>query len=237
MKKNMFTLLIAVILFAFSSCHKISGNGPVITKNFGDSGFTSVYSRLDGDVYYTQGSTYSIEIHAQANIMDQIETHVVNGELRIEYHKFTVLGHHDRVTAYITSPSIDGLGVNGSGNLFALQPIQSTNMSLKVNGSGNVNLVSYTGTSMSADISGSGQISVNGGQVNNENLNISGSGTIDLLNLSSMNTTTHTSGSGNTTVNVSNSLDVHISGSGDVYYTGNPIVNSSISGSGKVHHL
>ena len=237
MKKNMLTLLFAVLLFTLQSCHKISGNGPVIANNYNFQGFTSIYSGLDGDVYYTQDSVYKIEVHAQSNIMNVIEVNVVNGELQLAYQKFTALGQHDRVIVYISAPSIEGLGVNGSGNLYALQPVSSANMNLKVNGSGDVNIFSYTGTNLSANISGSGRIAISGGTVNSEDLHISGSGTLDLLNISAFDVTTHTSGSGNMTVHAVNTLNVRISGSGDVYYTGNPAVYSSISGSGTLSHI
>ena len=237
MKKNMLTLLFATLMLAFSSCNKISGDGPIITKTLNYTDFTSINSGLDGDVYYTQDNVYKVEIHAQSNIMNIIQTNVVNGELQLAFEKFRNIGSHDRVSVYISAPFVNGLGINGTGNLYALQPINSANINLKVNGSGLVNLRGYTGTLLSGNISGSGQITVSGGSVNSEDLHISGSGTIDLLNISSLDVTTHTSGSGSTSVNASDMLNVHISGSGDVYYTGNPSVNSSISGSGKLHHI
>jgi len=237
MKKNILVAVAAVAFVSFQSCNKTKGDGPSITKNYALTGFSSVDAGLDGEVYYTQDSVYKVEIYAQSNIHDQIETPIVGGELRLQFKKFLKVGKHNRIITYIHSPNITALRINGSGSMFVNQPILSGNMSLKVNGSGSINVVSYTGTTLSADISGSGRITVNGGTVGNSNLQISGSGDIDMLNIEAGSVTTNTSGSGNTTVKVVNALDVRISGSGNVYYRGNPSVNANISGSGKVSRI
>jgi hypothetical protein len=235
MKKNIIIAAAALSSFAFQSCHKTSGDGPSVTKDYNLSGFTSIDAGLEGDVYYTQSSTYKVEIYAQTNVHELIETPIVDGELHLQFKKFSKLGRHDRVVVYISAPSVNGLGVNGSGHLRVTQPMNSANV--KVNGSGDINIASYTGDYLSANISGSGHINVNGGTARSTDLHISGSGDIDMLNLDAESVKTNTSGSGNTTVSASKYLDVRISGSGDVYYRGNPSVNASISGSGKVSHI
>jgi hypothetical protein len=236
MKKYIITFTLAAVAFTFQACHKVSGDGPAITRSYSQTGFKSINTGIDGDLYYTQDSVYKVEIHAQSNILDQIETKVVDGELQIEFEKFKNIGHHDRISIYVSSPDISGLGVNGSGTLYALQGVRSGSMNLKVNGSGNITITKYTGIALSADISGSGGINVNGGEVKTENLHISGSGNMDLQGLIADNVTTNTSGSGNMTVYASKTLNAHISGSGNVFYMGYPVVFLNISGSGSVSH-
>jgi len=235
MKKNILVAL-SVAVFALPSCRKIKGDGPSITKTYSVSGFTAIDAGIDAEVYYTQDNNYKLEISGQSNIVDKIETPVENGQLRLQFRKFSSLGFHNRIVVHISSPSVNGLSVNGSGALYANQPVSSGNINLKVNGSGNIYMSSYTGNDLTANISGSGRIAVNGGNVKTEDTHISGSGDMDLLNIAAQNVTVHTSGSGNTSVNASNTLDIHISGSGNVYYKGTPSVNTSISGSGKVSH-
>jgi hypothetical protein len=236
MKKSIVAVLSVAAVLGFQSCRKISGNGPSITKTYSLSGFTAVNTGIDGDVYFTQDSVYKVEIYGQSNILDRLETPIVNGELRLEFRKYAHLGNHERVVAYISGPSMNGLTVNGSGSLSVNQSTTGTRLNLRVSGSGSINVASYTGNELIADISGSGRINVNGGNVNNENLHISGSGDMNLLGIVTKNATTSTSGSGNISLYVTSSLDVRISGSGDVYYVGNPSVSASISGSGKVTH-
>lgn len=237
MKKNIFAIIAVIVTLTTQSCRKVSGSGPVISRAYNETGFTSVNVGIDGDIYYTQDSVYKLEIHGQSNILDKIETKIVDGELQIQFTKFDNVWRHDRISVYVSCPNIYGLGINGPGKLYALQPITSTNMRLKVNGSGNITVSKYTGTSLSADVTGSGDIQVNGGKVKTEDLRISGSGKINLLGIVADDVTTNTSGSGDISVNATNTLNVRISGSGDVYYTGSPAVSSSISGSGKLKHL
>ena len=228
--------LLAAAALSTTSCRRTAGDGPSITKTYSLSGFTSINSGIDGDVYYTQDSVYKVEIYGQSNILDKIETPVENGELRLQFRKFEHIGWHNRLVARISAPSLSGLAVNGSGNVYANQQVTPTSMALKVNGSGNVTMAGYTGTDFSANINGSGRIIVNGGKVQTANVRISGSGDVDIAGMQAENATVNTSGSGNVSLWATNTLDVRISGSGDVYYSGNPIVTTSISGSGKVRH-
>lgn len=237
MKKTVLVALAAVAVVSFQSCRKTIGSGPSVTKTYSVTGFSSIDAGIDGDVYYTQDSNYKVEIYAQSDVQDVIETPVVGGELRLQFKKFANLRRHGKVVVYVSSPNITGLGVNGSGNVYASAPISSTSIALKVNGSGNLSVTSYTGTSLTANISGSGRIAVNGGSVRTSELRTSGSGDMDLLGMMAEDVTIHTSGSGNTSVSASNSLDVNISGSGSVYYRGNPSVYTVISGSGRVSRM
>jgi len=237
MKKNMLIAIISIIAVIFQSCNKINGVGPVVSKSYNLSGFTSIDAGIDADVYYTQDSFYSVEIQAQQNVLDIIETPIAGGELHIQFEKYKNIWKHDRITVYITAPAMSCLGINGSGNIIANKPISSTYMMLSINGSGNINVASYTGQTLTGKISGSGNLNVRGGSVSNEALRISGSGNMDLLGISAKSVSAEISGSGSATVTVSDNLDVRISGSGSVYYAGNPSVHTEVSGSGKVRKM
>lgn len=234
MKKAILFLSAAVLAFSIQSCRKIKGDGPVVTETRNVQGFTSINAGIDGMVYFTPGNEYKVEIHAQKNIIDAMDTRVSGGELKIEFDYRKHLGIHDRIDVYITAPNITGLTINGSGDLQVMQPFQPQNLNLKISGSGSINIPDLQTSYLYAKISGSGDMAVGNGTADNEKVDISGSGNVDLLNLAGRSAEIHTSGSGTTKVNVSESLDVHISGSGDVYYLGHPEITADISGSGKV---
>lgn len=236
MKQIILSLLSVALVSGITSCHKIVGEGPTITQSFNITGFNGVYAGIDGDVYFTQDSVYKVEIVGQSNIISQVETKVENGILNMSFRPLANIGRHDRLRAYISAPAAYNLGINGSGSLKVLQPLISSDLILKVNGSGDVYVSQLSGGNLYGTISGSGNMSVGGGQVRYESLQISGSGSIDMLNILTRQCDTRTSGSGTTKVNVSDELNVNISGSGDVYYLGNPVIHSDISGSGKVIH-
>ncbi len=237
MKKIMLAALILLISFLFQSCHKISGDGPVVTKTYTVSDFTGITSDIDADIYYTQDNFYKIEIEAQQNIQDIMYLPVVNGELRIQFERYKNVWSHSRIIVRITAPSISSLGINGSGNLWSQQPITTNNMNVKLTGSGMINVSQISTQTLTVNISGSGTITTNGGTANGISTRISGSGSIDLLGVVAKSVSTETSGSGTTKIYATDHLNVNISGSGDVFYMGNPAVDTKISGSGHVSHL
>jgi len=211
------------------------GEGPVVTETRPVGNFSSIRFAVSGDLYFTQSATNKLEISAQQNILNVIEARIDNGELVIYFKDNVNIKSHDPIVVNVSGPMVNGLVINGSGNIHA-DSTNTDNMNLTLSGSGNIVLSKLIATSLSADISGSGNINVTDGTVNNEHLNISGSGGIDVRHLSAQDAITVTSGSGEMHVNASKTLEVNISGSGSVYYSGTPIVNTHISGSGKVVH-
>lgn len=231
-----------IILFVFSllaiavlpSCHKVSGSGPVVTETRNISGFSEIRSEFSGEIYITPGNSYSVTIDAQQNIIDVIETVLNDGILTLRVKSNTVIRPDSRVIVRITTPHITGLHVNGSGNMTVTDNLGTSDLYLKVSGSGNIYLPGLTCSSVYANISGSGEIDINNGEVATEEIDISGSGSMDFSNLLAASSDIEIAGSGDARVYVSNKLKVRISGSGTVYYRGTPSIDVSISGSGKL---
>jgi len=216
------------------SCEKISGQGPVVTEVRTISNFTGLNSAIEGDVYVYQDSVFKVELLAQQNILNAIETSVDDGVLNIAFKSGIRIGSHDRVKVYITMPTINNLTLSGSGMLSALQPIESDNIELKIDGSGYMALSSVISNKVSGAIDGSGNITVSDGAADNEQLHINGSGLLDFVGINAQNADVSVNGSGAAKVNVQRMLHVLIAGSGLVYYTGTAQVNTDVSGSGKV---
>lgn len=233
--KKLFVLLTGLFLIALlPSCRKVSGDGPVVTEVRNISGFRDIKSEFSGDIYIIPGSSYGVQIEAQQNIIDVIETVLSDGMLTLRVKSNTVIRPDSRVRVYITSPDVRGLIVSGSGNMLVQQPLTTPDLYLKVNGSGNISLLSLNAGSLDANISGSGELNINGGTVAEESLDIGGSGSIDFSNLTATDATVKITGSGNARVQATGKLKVRISGSGSVYYRGTPTIDVSITGSGKL---
>lgn len=224
----------ALLSLFFVSCKKISGNGPVVSQNRSTGTFTAIEASVGGEVVYTPGPVTQVTIQAQQNILDIIDTRVVNGELRIEFESGKIVGRHDDIRVTVSGPDVTGLTVTGSGNLLVAQPWQPQQAALSVNGSGAITVASLQTGSLNSKISGSGRITVGGGTAATAFADISGSGDIDHLNLSARTAGVRISGSGTAKLDVSEALDATISGSGNVYYKGNPRITTHVSGSGKV---
>lgn len=232
--KQFFLILLAISALSFQSCKKIKGDGPVVTEYRNVSNFRSVNNSIDGDLHFTPGNSYNVEIRAQQNILDIIEARTSNGELKIRYDGNYNIGRHDRIDIYVTCPSPNGFTISGSGNIDVTRALDVSDMRLRIAGSGAINLNELVANDINASISGSGDINVSAGKANTASYQIDGSGSIDLLDVVVKDVMTTTRGSGNTRVHATDNLDVNISGSGDVIYKGNPHINTRISGSGNV---
>ncbi|MBL7712503.1 MAG: DUF2807 domain-containing protein [Chitinophagaceae bacterium] len=234
MNKQIFTMAGIVIGLCFSSCSKIKGDGPVITESRAVKGFSRIRAAMSGDIYVRQDSVYKVEIHAQKNIIDVLNTNVNDGQLKIDFDHNKRIGNHDRIEIFISCPNVEGLSVSGSGNITAMNKLTPSAIDLNVSGSGTLSVAELSTGSIDASISGSGDIVVLNGQAAYVNTDISGSGYLDLMGVAATAANTRISGSGDTKVNVSDELSVKISGSGDVYYRGRPRITTNISGSGKL---
>jgi hypothetical protein len=228
------TLLVSI---GFTSCEKIKGKGDVVTETRWETNFTSISLAMQGTVYFTQDSNYSIQINAQQNVIDRIITEMDGATLKIKLKNNVHLGSHEPIRFYITAPSLNHLTISGSGDVYVENTWTGSSLSAHISGSGNINVANMDAGRFQPSISGSGSITVLGGIATQADLTISGSGKIEMHHAVSTNVYTSTSGSGDSYVQATDLLDVTISGSGNVYYLGNPLINSHISGSGNIRHL
>jgi hypothetical protein len=234
MKKSVLVLFAAAI-FILPSCRKVVGDGPLVTETRSTGNFTGVASGISGKVYITIGPVMKVDVTGQQNILNILNTHVVNGILKIDFKNDVRIKSHEEIVAHITMPALDYLRLSGSGNMDVQGDVVTNNLDINVSGSGNIAVEqAAVDNKINATVSGSGNIKVMDGSAKKIDLTISGSGGIEMPDVPSENATTHTSGSGIMKINVIKTLESSISGSGSVYYYGNPVISAHISGSGKL---
>jgi hypothetical protein len=184
-----------------------------------------------GDVILTQGSTQSIELEGQQNILDNIKREVRDGVWHIYFDKN--VREAKPVTVRITLPHLEEVGLSGSGSVKSTNHFRNLNeLDINVAGSGEI-MLDYDASSTDLHLSGSGQIHLNGIS-KSLSVSISGSGDVMASDLKTEDCDVTISGSGDASVNASRELDTHISGSGDVRYSGSASVDAHISGTGEV---
>ena len=237
-KKSIIMLAAAASLFMFSACRKITGEGPVVSEIRGITGFSGVSTGIAGRVNYTIAPEYKVELIAQRNILDVLETSVIGGHLLIKVKNGINIRNDEDIVANISAPAAGYLHVSGPGTLKVNGAIVSNSLDLGISGSGDIftGNINITGK-IDANISGSGNIYVKNGIAGEETLRISGSGKIKMDSVDAKKASITISGSGSMYLNISQILEATISGSGSVFYQGNAQVNTHISGSGKVIRL
>ena len=231
------SILAAGILFMLSSCEKVVGVGDLVTETRTTGNFSGIETQISGEVFYVQGNEYKVELTAQQNILNVMETPIINNRLVIRFKNDVRVRSHEQITVKVTAPSISNIVLAGSGNVSVSNPLAGNFLSFNLSGSGNMTLPAITSSHLEATISGSGNISFGAGTANTEEIKISGSGNIDAQNILSKSAITSTSGSGTIKLNASETLNVTISGSGSVFYSGNPFITTNITGSGSVIRL
>lgn len=190
----------------------LSGQGATIsrTRTITDA-FKSINSFIFADIHITQGAKEDIRLEGQQNIIDQITTEVVNGELRFTLDRCVSIGQ--AVKIYITIPEIEGLTLLGVGDIIAQNDFDLTDLDIVLTGTGDFRLK---------------------GSSNNLDILLTGVGDVKAFELISDVCDVNISGVGDAEVSVNNELDVTISGTGNLFYKGNPTITSNITGSGEV---
>ena len=235
MKKFLVLVVLAAGILIFPSCEKVVGEGPLVTQTRTVGNFSGVSSEMSGKVNFTIAPEYKVEITAQQNILDVLNTNVVNGVLHIDFKDNVRVRQHEDLLINITAPYADYFRLSGSGNMNVQGDVAANNLKVTLSGSGDIAVQNAViADKIDTDISGSGNISIANGSAANENVDISGSGKVEMAGVDAQNAVTHTSGSGDVRLALSKNLDAHITGSGSVYYHGNPIISTHISGSGRV---
>jgi putative autotransporter adhesin-like protein len=236
MKKLMISLFMLISIGSFAQPWKnISGDGNVKKETRSVSGFTSLSTHGAIDVQISYGNSNTIEVQADENLLQYIETTVEDGKLTIKSQKNVNLKTRSKIVVSVSMTKINGLQLSGSGNINGTGDFTADDKTnIMVSGSGNIKLSSGNFKEMGLSISGSGNIDLNNGTADNITLSISGSGNIDCSGITSNNVDAKISGSGNVRVNANKSIDAIISGSGNVYYKGTATnITTKIAGSGK----
>ena len=193
----------------------ITGQGEIVKKKLYVDNFHSLGLGINATVYLTQGSSHSVEIEAQQNIIDNLELEVENGSWNIEGKKR--IKDYKAVVIHITMPTVKALSIGGSGKILGKSDFKNLE-ELKVS------------------IGGSGEVSL-AGSATTTSISIAGSGKVDVRQLGSASSKVSIAGSGDAFVDVKDKLTVSIAGSGSVFYNGKPSVKTSVAGSGKVESL
>jgi len=207
----MIRLVACVMLLA--GCNVLNaepGNGKAAKQTRQVSGFTAVElsGALVADI--TLGSTTSVEVTGDENLLPLLVTEVKDGRLLVH-------------TTKSVRPKLE-LAVH-----IVLPALQAVEMS----GSCKAKLAQVTGDKLALELSGSSALEASG-TVRELSVEMSGSGEVHAAGLAAEAVKVGVSGSGTVEVAAASTLDVHVSGSATVLYHGHPKVTKSVSGSATI---
>ena len=223
---------LVVLLLLLSGCRIFctEGEGPVQTQTRTPGSFQKVALDISAHVKVLKAEQNAVEISAQENLMEKIKTHVSGSALTISSDGCISTDEKILVTVYLNE--LDGLEINGSGNINVPDTFFVDKIKLEINGSGDIS-GKFIAAKIDLEIKGSGNITLTG-SANKEDIEIRGSGNINSQSLICNEANIDVAGSGDVRVYAIKNLDVDVAGSGSVYYKGKPTINSHVAGSGKV---
>lgn len=241
MKKCILTAL--VLLFAstsvsaqwWSSSEKITGNKEVVKQTRTISSYDRISVTGMMEVQLVAGKEGRIDIEAESNLMEFIETEVSGGHLKISVKKGVNLQPSNNYPIKLLVPfeSLEALSLTGSGHIRNSDVIKARDFKLSVTGSGNMNLNLVT-ENLEGSLTGSGDVKLRG-NTREFKCSVTGSGDFLAYELKAEKVDANVTGSGDIQITVVTELNARVSGSGDITYKGNPEKqNFRTSGSGKV---
>jgi hypothetical protein len=213
------------------------GSGKVITQTRTVSTFDSIEISYPAHVIVSQGSSESVKIEADDNVLPGLKTEVRGDTLQIFYRVEN--GNHVRpskpVKITIVVKELKDVNFDGSGEL-TIDRLETEDLNISASGAGNLELNEIAVKNLSVTLSGAGNVSASG-EADNLDLIISGVGKFDGKDLHSQVANANLSGVGSATLWVDGELDAEISGAGSVNYYGSAEVTKQVSGIGGVNHV
>lgn len=218
---------------------RVAGSGVMQTETRKVSDFSEISVDVPAKVTIIQGSSASISLTTDDNLLPQLRTQVRNGKLVIdnEVREWNQrVRPSEPIQIEITTPDVDKIDFPTAGSLY-VKGFTSDSLQISVGGAGDISLEDIALEELSLRLSGAGDLSAEG-SAESLSLSISGFGSFKGADLRTEDTNVNISGAGDATVWAERSLDVRISGAGSVNYYGQPeTFSKQISGAGNVRDL
>jgi hypothetical protein len=232
-------MIILIAALVMSGCIKdplcVKGIGPLVEETVSVQEFNAINLQGSMNVEISYGEHQAVVAEGNANIIEELETEVVNGTWYISLG--TGCFYDFDLTVYITLPDIKKIELSGSGDILVADLVGHENLTIENRGSGKIVVYEVAETSsLDVKISGSGPIEIKNAWPDLTYMNIinSGSGQFRGYPAAVKECDIKVSGSGSCEISVGDLLDVNITGSGNVYYKGRPVINVNDNGSGRL---
>ncbi len=212
------------------------GSGHVITQSRDVKGFTAVSLAYPASVVIRQGTSESLTMEAEDNVIASLRTEVVNGVLEIDnlrdHRVFVTPTQPVKIT--ITAKELRDVSFDAAGDL-TIQGLNGKDFRVTLDGAGTININNATLQALNAVLSGAGSLHVSG-TTGSLNVELDGLGSFDGANLRSQKASVNVNGMGSADVWAESSLVANINGLGSVNYYGNPAVSRNVNGLGSVNN-
>lgn len=192
------------ILFPiYTSCNfekeVVQGNYQITMEEFSIGDYSEIEVNLPAEVIYQQysDSLPYLQINADQNIFSHLNIRVENHRLIVEAKPDSIISP-TKLVIYTTSTSLKTIDHNSEGSIRLAGEVNSLDLTMKLNGSGEIRTDSLLCHKLQIDMNGTGNIALTGA-ASQSMFSITGSGNIDVSNFFSVDTNSEITGSGEIT--------------------------------------
>lgn len=160
-----------------SSSQWITPSGNVETRTYDFDGITAIELASTFDVIYSQGEP-SMTVTASDNVLDALCFELEDGVLKNKANlKFK---GHDKVTIRISTETIERFSFSGAVDFIAKGPIKAADLSVTVNGAGDLDFQELIADNVTMNISGAGDVDIKHLEADTLNVAVNGAGDLDV---------------------------------------------------------
>ena len=231
MKTLIKTFLLLLLAVSLTSCffNGVQGNGNVISEN---RKISNDFTRINGgnglQIFLTNSSDISLEVEADENLHELIETYVENGTLYIKTNKN--IGFAKAKKVYVFVDKLDEIDVHSGAEIVSDNTFKADNFKISASSGGTINLqlsvhnlVCETSSGANLNLKGTSK-TITVGSTSGSNLNA--------YDLAVSTCDVDVSSGAQVKLNVSETFSGNASSGGGIYYRGNPEIAKSSQSSG-----
>jgi len=197
--------------------NRTKGSGVIKEESRAVSNFSQLTLSLPAIITLSQGTTESLTITADDNILPLLSTRVVNNELVVEGDRNRGFSTTKEIKIRVTVKSLNSVKIKGSGDVFSDQ-FKGDKLDIAIEGSGDVKFKEIHADQLRIAITGSGDVAIGNVESQSVESKIQGSGDIRLGALRAGQVSITLNGSGDVSAGGSaDKVAIEISGSGDVH--------------------
>ena len=227
-----FASLFFILFLSSCSVFEVVGLGKVASEERKVSGIKSISTGSSINLIIEQTDSESIRIEAIQNIIPDIITEVVNGELQISLRPVGFIGISP-INCFVSVKNLNAIRVSSSASV-KCDNLKTENLLMEMASSSKGSLTVDV-TNLDLRIASSANLNISG-EADLANIKVNSSGKLDAYNLVIKDCKIEVQSSGSAYINVAENLDATVHSSAKVNYKGNPKVNSDVSSSGSLSH-
>ncbi len=199
---------------------QMQGNGNVITQDMNISGnFEEVSASNGWEVFLEKGSSNSVIIEADENLVDAAEVYIENGNLKIKCEKG--IGNATSKKVYVTyAQPLSEINVSSGASLYTKEVLEGNNLEFDASSGGTMK-IEVVAKNVETDVSSGGVIRLSG-TTDRLDASASSGGVARISDLKAISATADVSSGGVLNIYVSQDLKADASSGGVISYYGNP---------------